>query len=77
MQVAVDARSWRSVSGRLPKRRYGARRGTSLAPLNSLPSQVNECQRLSEGVSGHLRLHGDTVTFVKSSVSFQMEPNND
>ena len=63
--------------GLKPKCHYGASPETSSASPNSLPSQVNECQRLSEDVSGHLRLHGDTVTFVNSLVLFQMEPNND
>ena len=42
MQVAVDARSWRSVSGWLPKCHYGA-----------IPeTRFNERQRLSEYIPG-------------------------
>ena len=37
---------------------------------NSLPVQMNECERLSEDVLGDLRMHGDAVTSVNSSVSF-------
>ena len=38
--------------------------------LNPLPVQVNECQRLSEGVSENLRLCGDAVMSPS-----QMEPD--
>ena len=37
---------------------------------NSLPVQMNECERQSEDVLGDLRMHGDAVTSVNSSVSF-------
>ena len=68
MQIAVDARSWRSVSGRLPERHYGASPETSLQCTH--PVQVNECQRLSEDVSENLRLCGDAVMSPS-----QMEPD--
>ena len=44
-------------------------KASSDAP-NSLPVQTNECQRQSEDVLGDLRMHGDAVTSVNSSVSF-------
>ena len=37
---------------------------------NSLPVQMNECERQSGDVLGDLRMHGDAVTFINSSVSF-------
>ena len=37
---------------------------------NSLPVQMNECERQSGDVLGDLRMHGDAATSVNSSVSF-------
>ena len=37
---------------------------------NSLPVQMNECQRQSEDVLRDLQMHGDVVTSVNLSVSY-------